>query len=150
MNYHLDNRCLHGRILHGWGTRLRVKRYLIFSLDLSDPQIRELYRDGARSVGCEIEFFASSADYSSHVERTGDFWLVDSPAAALELNRVEPRFERLILIGLRDQSGEVISEDVRLSADNRALLEELAAHNVSIEIRRFPENDGKTLTGTES
>lgn len=137
MDLHLDDRLLHGRILHGWGSVLDVRRYVLLSRRLSDPQLRALHAAGAESVGAESICVQPEID-APPAPREGDFWLTDAVATARWLVDSDPHCEGLIVIGLREENGLALPEGNRIGDESMAELERLAAGGLKVELRPFP------------
>ena len=145
MDLHLDDRLLHGRILHGWGTRLAPSRYVLVSGRLADEAAWRPYRDAAAGAGADLLYLNDGED-APPAPRTGEFWLTDSPAAALWLLANGPAPERLLLIGLRDAEGRALPGDFRVSQAHLADLLRLADAGVAVFLQRFPTEAPLPLT----
>ncbi len=144
MDLHLDDRLLHGRILHGWGRILKPSRYVLVSRRLADPELCGLHAETALASGVELKCVVPERD-APPASREGDFWLTDDPAAAHWLLDTGRPFGRLIVIGLRDERGLVLSEDNRIGEENLALLTKLTTRSVTVELRAFPGEAPRTL-----
>ncbi|MBN2169984.1 MAG: PTS sugar transporter subunit IIB [Candidatus Krumholzibacteriota bacterium] len=142
MDLHLDDRLLHGRILHGWGRRLGARRYVLVIPAAGDPARRAVYAAVAREAGAELVLAAADA---APAPRAGDFWLADGPAAALALWRAGRRYRRLILIGLRRSAGRRLGPDITADEADLDALRALQAAGVGCERRRFPDEAGEPL-----
>ena len=142
MTLHLDDRLLHGRILLGWAQRLDATRFILISERLADPALRQSYAAIAAAEGLEIACLAPGEFPARSGELAPDgFWLSDSAESALALWRSGLRFERLVLIGLREAEGEALGEDVAVGAGSRRALDELLAAGIRIECQRYPTAD---------
>ncbi len=144
MDLHLDDRLLHGRILHGWGTRLTPSRYVLVSERLVDEAARESYRMGAESAGAELLCLRSGEDAPPE-PRSGEFWLTDAPETALWLRQCGVAVERLLLIGLRDAEGRELPGDYRVSASHLSGLKRLEELGVAVLLQPFPTEAPRVL-----
>ena len=133
MILHIDDRLLHGRILHGWD-RGRAKRFVLISRRLADPAIRELY---AQAAGKPTVFLPMAGEDPAPEEK-GDFWLADHPAAAAYLLEKGVALEALWIIALR-QGGEFLRPDLTPDGVSLALLDDLRSRGLSVAYRPFLE-----------
>jgi len=147
VDLHLDDRLLHGRILHAWGERLGLRRYILISRCLADPARAALYRGVAAEAGCEILCLPLAEPWDLPAADEGDFWLTDEPSGALALLERGGRLERLLVLGLRDPDGEDLGDGMRAGPESLATLRSLAAGGVAVEIRPFPDVAGRALPG---
>jgi mannose/fructose/N-acetylgalactosamine-specific phosphotransferase system component IIB len=136
---HLDDRLLHGRILHGWGAALGVRRYVLISASLVDPARRRLAEAAAAEAGCALACAApGDAQLPAPLSAPGDFWLTDSPETAEALLAGGTTFSELRLIGLRETGGRRVSEDVCVGERSLTGLRRLAEAGVAVAVQRFP------------
>ena len=139
MILHLDDRLLHGRILHGWGAALGVRRYVLISARLADAARRQLAEAAAAEAGCALACAApGDVQLPAPLSAPGDFWLTDSPEAAEALLAEGTAFSELRLIGLREAQGRRFGEDVCVGERSLASLRRLAEAGVTVAVQRFP------------
>lgn len=142
MDLYLDDRLLHGRILHGWVPALRPRRIVLLARGLPGRAEFASYAEAAAEVdtalhGCDPWAAPPPAPAA------GDFWLTDAPAAAARLLAIGPLPARLLIIGLRDPESPVLAADFAPSGENRRALAALAAQGLAVLVQRFP---GETAT----
>lgn len=135
MDLHLDDRLLHGRILHSWAERLGPARWVLVSQSLAEPELASIYSAAAEATGA---FCLVCSDVTSPPPpMTDDFWLTDDLALVRRLMTSSLGFSRLIVIGLRESEADWRLGDFRLSEDSRRQLEELS-QTLPVELRPFP------------
>ncbi len=137
MDLHLDDRLLHGRILHGWLPVLKPTRIVLVARGLADSPRALLYAASAAELGlplvcCEL------ADAQLPAPRPGDFWLTDAPPALESLPRVGIEIKGLVIIGLREAGGQPLAEDFTPAAESLAALLQLAEGGLIVRCQRFP------------
>lgn len=147
VDLHLDDRLLHGRVLHGWGSVLKPRRYVLVSATLTCAERRQLYRQNAAGTKLLCLSPGAAMNETPPAPEDGDFWLTDSPAAALWLHEAGCPFRRLLLLGLRDAAGIVLGDGYRADASHLAQLRALALRGVVVELRPFPGAPGRPLPG---
>jgi mannose/fructose/N-acetylgalactosamine-specific phosphotransferase system component IIB len=144
VDLHLDDRLLHGRILHGWGRVLKPRRYVLVSERLADPELCGLHAEAAEANDAQLCCIVPGEGMPPSA-REGDFWLTDAPAAALWLLDVDRPFERLIVIGLREATGPILPDGNRIGEESLARLGELSVRAVNVELRAFPAETPRAL-----
>ncbi len=144
VDLHLDDRLLHGRILHGWGRILKPRRYVLVSERLTDATLCDLYADTAAGSDTELCCFAPEQGAAPQ-PRENDFWLTDAPAAALWLLDAGPAYRRLTVIGLREATGPELPDGSRIGSESMARLWELAARGVTVRLQSFPGEAPRAL-----
>jgi len=142
VDLHLDDRLLHGRILHGWGRSASIRRYVLIAAAPGGSARAAVHAAAAREAGAEL---VQAAPGDAPPPADGDFWLADGPAAALALWRAGRRYRRLILVGLRRPGGRRLGADVAADEADLDALRALQAAGVRCELRRFPDEAGETL-----
>ncbi len=133
MILHLDDRLLHGKILHGWSAA-QASRIVLLSPRLKDSELSGLCQEAAGGSLCIC--LASSAKLPE--PEPGDFWLTDNLELARELLRAG-NAESLKIIGLR-QGGEELGPDFCPDSSSRKMLDEMASQGLRIEIQSFPSS----------
>ncbi|MCB9514701.1 MAG: hypothetical protein R3C71_03915 [Candidatus Krumholzibacteriia bacterium] len=144
MDLHLDDRLLHGRILHGWAPVLRPARVLLVSPALADARGRALYAEAGAELDAALRFLAPGGE-PPPAPAPGDFWLTDAPGGARWLLASGLAVARLVIIGLREAGGRALAEDLRAGAATLARLDDLAAAGVEILHQPFPGGPARTL-----
>ncbi len=129
---HLDDRLLHGKILHGWSAA-SSPRIVLISESLDDPELAASCAEAADPAAC-LCLEPGGEDLPEF--RQGDFWLVDSLESAAGLLR-RGAFPALRIIGLRE-GGEELGPDFSPGAAARKLLDEMASEGLRIDIQSFP------------
>ena len=140
MDLHLDDRLLHGRILHGWAPPLRVRRFVLVSARLGEADRRAQFREAALPRRL-VFVLPGEAAWPAPEPEEGDFWLCDSLEGVDFLLASGPVPERLTLIGLRE-GGAPLAADIAPSKATARKLEALARAGLAIEIRPFPGAPG--------
>lgn len=139
MDLYLDDRLLHGRILHGWGGALRPRRYVLVTSTALAPASGEAYRAGAAARGAD--FAAASLSGGGLPEpEAGDFWLLDSLDTALRLIGRGFGCERLIVTGLRG-GASAGDGDFALGAARRIQIARLQLDGVEVLLQAFPADE---------
>ena len=143
MVLHLDDRLLHGRILHGWAQPLGVRRFVLVSARLDDADRRAQFLEAA--LPRDLAFvLPGNAAWPAPEPEDGDFWLCDSPECAEFLLASGPAPVALILIGLRE-GGKPLAPDIAPSMATERSLEALVHAGLPVEIRPFPGEPGRPL-----
>ncbi len=132
MILHLDDRLLHGKILHGWSAS-SARRIGLISERMADPQQRTSCAEAAAPAPC-LYIEPKARPLPPWAE--GDFCLTDSLQLAAVLLR-EGAFAGLKIIGLRE-GGEDLGPDFSPGVASRKLLDEMALEGLRIEIQPFP------------
>ena len=120
MDIHLDDRLLHGRIIHGWCERIESRRCLLVSARMTDPATCGLYRAVAEDAG--LSLLCVTPELAAAELEAEDFVLTDRPACVASLLDAGLVFDELIITGLRDEAGEICGKDILLSAETKDLL----------------------------
>lgn len=146
MDLHLDDRLLHGRILHGWGERLGTRRYVLISERLADPVLRRSFQLAAEMAGASLRCLLPEDLGAGPVHLPRDeFWLTDSAVTALRLREAGWSFERLVVIALRDDEGVRLADDLCVGDVSRRALGRLETAGVVVEHRAFPADEGRAI-----
>jgi hypothetical protein len=133
MILHLDDRLLHGKILHGWAAA-EAPRIVLISTRLQDFGLSDRCQEAAGGSLCIC--LATSAKLPE--PEPGDFWLTDNLDLARELLGAR-KAESLKIIGMRQQ-GEELGPDFCPNSSSRKLLDEIASQGLRIEIQSFPSS----------
>jgi mannose/fructose/N-acetylgalactosamine-specific phosphotransferase system component IIB len=133
MILHVDDRLLHGKILHGWSA-FSARRILLISEDLDDEARVSAYKRVAHPV--KLQCLLPGVD-SLPPEMEGDFWLTDSLSIVKKLLEKKTQITSLVVIGLR-QGGEELGPDFAPDSTVRNLLDSLTLKGLKIEIQAFP------------
>jgi len=136
MILHLDDRLLHGKILHGWSAA-QASRIVLLSRRLEDADLSARCREAAGGIPC----ISLDAEAKLPNPQPGDFWLTDNLELAGELLR-SGRAECLKIIGLR-QGGEELGSDFSPEEQSRKMLDEWASQGLRIEIQSFPSSSAR-------
>ncbi|HSQ59405.1 MAG TPA: PTS sugar transporter subunit IIB [Acidobacteriota bacterium] len=146
----VDDRLIHGQVVHGWGAGLGATLYAIVSDTLrDDPDHAELYLlavpDGARGRVLSVEECASDA-VREELERERTILLFADLETPLRLAGAGVPIPALNVGGLHHAPGRVaVLPYVFLDAADRDRLHALAAGGVSIEARDLPGNRSYSL-----
>ena len=143
MVLHLDDRLLHGRILHGWALPLGIRRFVLVSARQAAADRRAQFREAALPRRL-VFVLPGDAAWPAPEPEDGDFWLCDSLEGVEFLLASGPVPEGLILIGLRE-GGTPLAADIAPSKKTGRRLEALSRAGLAIEIRPFPGAPGLPL-----
>jgi mannose/fructose/N-acetylgalactosamine-specific phosphotransferase system component IIB len=144
VDLHLDDRLLHGRILHGWMPVLNPARLLLVSPALADARGQALYADAAAELGAALRCLAPGGA-PPPAPAPGDFWLTDAPDGARWLLDEGLRIQRLVIIGLREAGGRALAADLQAGESTLARLGQLARAGVQIVHQPFPGEPARAL-----
>jgi len=146
----VDDRLIHGQVVHGWGGTLHAARYFVVSDSLrADPDHAELYllavpEEAEGRVLSVAE--AASAPVRAEIERERTILLFADLAAPLALVDAGVPIEALNVGGLHHAPGKhAVLPYVFLDATDRDRLRELEARGVRIEARDLPGNPAYPL-----
>jgi PTS system mannose-specific IIB component/fructoselysine and glucoselysine-specific PTS system IIB component len=146
----VDDRLIHGQVVHGWGGALGAARYFIVSDTLrADPGHAELYllavpEEAEGRVLSVAE--AASAAVRAEIERERTILLFADLATPLALLEAGVPLEALNLGGLHHAPGKhAVLPYVFLDAADRERLRALAARGVRVEARDLPGNPAHPL-----
>ena len=148
---HLDDRFLHGKILHGWGGRLGIRRYLLITRAPLAADRLAGFREAAGEAGaslcvyCVGEKPSAEAGAALGEQRADDFWLCESPAAALGLIWEGRKIARLLIVAVRDAEGLSLGEEYCFGRSTIAAMRALRQAGVGLEARPFPDADALDL-----
>jgi mannose/fructose/N-acetylgalactosamine-specific phosphotransferase system component IIB len=144
VDLYLDDRLLHGRILHGWAPVLRPRRLLLVARGVRGAQVEVLYAAAAAELGVEL-CCLEPGGAPPPASADGDFWLTDAPENVgwLVAAGLAPR--RLVVIGLREAGGRDLAKDLTVGETALAVLRELAAAGLEIVQQRFPGETPRSL-----
>ena len=137
MDLHLDDRLLHGRILHGWLPVLKPTRIVLVARGLAGSPRALLYAASAAELGLPL-VCCEFAGEQLPAPQLGDFWLTDALPALEGLPRAGVEMKGLVIIGLREAGGQPLAEDFTPSAESLATLLQLAARGLIVSCQRFP------------
>ncbi|HET7903360.1 MAG TPA: PTS sugar transporter subunit IIB [Candidatus Eisenbacteria bacterium] len=146
----VDDRLIHGQVVHGWGAGLGATLYAIVSDALrADPDHAELYLlavpDGARGLVVSVAECAS-AGVREELERERTILLFADLETPLRLAAAGVPIPALNLGGLHHAPGkEAVLAYVFLDAADRERLRALAARGVRVEARDLPGNRSHSL-----
>jgi mannose/fructose/N-acetylgalactosamine-specific phosphotransferase system component IIB len=141
----VDDRLIHGQVVHGWGVALAATRYVIVSDALrADPDRAELYLlalpEGAAGRVVSIEE-AMSAPIREEWERERTILLFADLASPLRLAEAGFPLDELNLGGLHHAPGRhAVLPYVFLDAGDRERLRALAARGVRVAAHDLPGN----------
>lgn len=144
MDLHLDDRLLHGRILHGWAPTLRPQRFVLVARGLPARLEFASYAAAAAELDISLHGCDPWAD-PLPAPVAGDFWLTDAPAAAARLVACGCAPARLVVIGLRDPEAPALAPDFAPGPASRSALAALAAGGLPVFIQRFPSESATPL-----
>jgi len=133
MILHVDDRLLHGRILHGWNAA-SAARILLVSERLDDEVLRRAFRLSAEPARI---LFVRPVAGPIPAERKGDFWLSDSLSCVEAMLEGKASISVLKIIGLRE-GGEALGPDLSPSAESRSALDRLAGGGLPVFLQPFP------------
>jgi len=136
VDLHLDDRLLHGRILHGWLPVLKPARLVLVARGLVGSPQAALYAEAAAELG--LPLICCEPDGSPPPLAAADFWLTNSPQAARDLQAGGAAIRRLVIVGLRDAGGSPLAVDFTPDADSRAALLQLGESGIAVLVQRFP------------
>jgi hypothetical protein len=145
VDLHLDDRLLHGRILHGWAPLLRPRRFVLAARELPGSQAAALFAAGAVESGAGVLCCDPWAGAPLPPALPGDFWLAASAPAAARLLAAGLAVERLVIIGLREAAGRPLAPDFAPSPASVDVLAAIAAGGIGVLIQRFPGEPGTPL-----
>ena len=141
----VDDRLIHGQVVHGWGRGLGASRYVIVSNALwADPDHAELYLlavpDDARGlVVSEEEILGAALREELEQERT--ILLFADLGTPLRLVEAGYPLPVLNLGGLHHAAGKLAALPyIFLDAEDRSRLEALAARGVHVTAQDLPGN----------
>lgn len=137
MDLHLDDRLLHGRILHGWAPRLKPQRFVLVASGLPARAEFASYAAAAAELGISLHGCDPWVD-PLPAPAAGDFWIADAPAAAARLLEAGLRPLRLVVIGLRDADTAALAPDFAPGPASRRALAALAAGGLPVLVQPFP------------
>jgi len=138
----VDNRLLHGQILAAWVPATGARAILV----LDDEAAGDELARGAMAIAVPAELtleVAPVADAAQAVARAGDGVIVLLREVAGALRAVQQGFRppRLDLGNVHFSSGRVpVSRSVYLSAQEVAMLEQVEAAGVPVELRTLPRD----------
>jgi mannose/fructose/N-acetylgalactosamine-specific phosphotransferase system component IIB len=141
----VDDRLIHGQVVHGWGAPLGVTRYAVISDALrSDSATAELYLlavpDDARGAVLSVEEALAPA-FRAECAREPSLLLFADLATPLRLAEGGFPLEALNLGGLHHAPGRLeVLPYLFLDADDRDRLRALAARGIRVEARDLPGN----------
>lgn len=144
MDLHLDDRLLHGRILHGWAPTLGPRRFVLVARGLPARPEFASYAAAVAELDATLHGCDPWAD-SPPAAAPEDFWLVEGPAAAARLLEAGLRPQRLVVIGLRDADAAALAPDFAPGPANRRALAALAAGGLPIVVQPFPAESATPL-----
>ena len=141
----VDDRLIHGQVVHGWGRPLDATLFAIVSDELSaDPERAELYLfavsgDARGVVVSEADALAPEFLHESAAERT--ILLFNDLATPLRLAEAGFPLEALNVGGLHHAPGKrEVLPYVFLDAADRDRIRALAARGVRVAARDLPGN----------
>ncbi len=148
--YRLDERLIHGQVVVGWGTFLRIKKIVIASDRVaSNPWERELYLSCTPS---EIQAAVFSVEKAAAEILNGSFGkantiiLFDSPKDVLKILEKGVKIEFLNLGGMHFKQGrEKILSYLYLSEEEIAQLERIITAGVVCKCQDVPSAGIKNL-----
>lgn len=148
--YRLDERLIHGQVVVGWGTFLKVKKIVIASDRVaSNPWERELYLSCTPS---EIQASVFTVEKTAGEILNGSFGkantviLFDSPKDVLNILEKGVKIEFLNLGGMHFKQGrEKILPYLYLSEEEIAQLKKIITAGVVCECRDVPSAGIKNL-----
>ncbi len=138
MDLYLDDRLLHGRILHGWAPVLRPQRFVLAARGLPGSQQATLYAAAATESGAAIHCCDPWGGEALPAVAAGDFWLAQEPQAAAALLAAGLAVERLVIIGLREAAGRPLAADFAPSPASLDALAALGERGVGVLVQSFP------------
>jgi mannose/fructose/N-acetylgalactosamine-specific phosphotransferase system component IIB len=136
VDLYLDDRLLHGRILHGWLPVLRPARIVLVARGLAGGPQAAIYAEAAAETG--LPLVCHEPDGALPLPAPGDFWLTNTPQAARGLKASGATVERLVIIGLRDAGGLPLATDFTPTAGSLAALVQLGESGIRAVVQRFP------------
>jgi len=145
VDLHLDDRLLHGRILHGWAAALRPRRFVLVSAGLPGSPREPIFAAAARELDASLLCLDPGGSLVPPAPAPGDFWLTDSAAGARWLVESGAPVERLVLVGLRDPAGHRLAEDLQVDAEPLAVLRALWCRGLLVVQQRFPGESARPL-----
>ncbi len=141
----VDDRLIHGQVVHGWGRPLEATLFAIVSDELhSDPERAELFLfavpEGARGIVVSVEEALAPA-FHEQVESHRSVLLFTELATPLRLVERGFALEALNVGGLHHAEGKREALPyVFLDAADRDRLRALAARGVRVAARDLPGN----------
>lgn len=138
MDLHLDDRLLHGRILHGWLPALRPARLVLVAAGLGADGRAAEFAAALAELALPLLCCDPQRAAPPPAPAAGDFWLTDAPAHCDWLRAQGLPVARLVIIGLRDQGGAALAPDFAPAAESRRRLLALAAAGLPCLLQRFP------------
>jgi PTS system mannose-specific IIB component/fructoselysine and glucoselysine-specific PTS system IIB component len=146
----VDDRLVHGQVVHGWGAGLAATRYVIVSDALrADPENAELYLlavpEPARGRVVSVAE-AVAPDLLAELERERSILLFADLETPLRSVEAGLRIAELNLGGLHHAPGRhAVLPYVFLDAEDRARLRAIAARGVRVVAQDLPGNPAHAL-----